>query len=729
MGSEQLLAKSKKNGGTTLRDHLEHVAIAIDAIAIAWGFDRKLLRKAALLHDIGKACNVFQERLEKDKRDPMAKPFRHELASLCFLPLFDKSEWADLTELIVAHHKSIKKDSRLKGILDLHREYEDDEESFVFEMHTKDWDKWANKAVFLLKSFGDLDFKPVSLQDAREAYEYARNFCEKQHKIIGWSPLRGALMAADEFASAAIEKTQQEIKKSFHPPKLDFYSKPERLNNALYPLSCISTDDLRRHTLVTASTGAGKTDYLIRRVRGRFFYTLPFQASINAMYGRIEKDLKPDNPDLAIRLVHGSSNVVLSQDGKSPEERMIQDKVGASVKVLTPHQMAGMVFGIRGYEALMLDLIGCDVILDEIHTYTDVTKAIVLKIVEMLVHLGCRVHVGTATMPKILYDQLLSLLGGKENVLEVALSNEELDKFDRHEVRKISTQDEIDKILENAVNERCKILVVCNQVQRSQEFFKRVALNPKYSNIKKMLIHSRFMRGDRAKKERRLKRVFNEMKTACIVVSTQVVEVSLDISFDVMITEAAPLDALIQRFGRINRKRTASAIARLKPVYVIIPPDNDNDAKPYSLEILKRSYNALPHGTVLKERDLQGKIDQVFTEIDSTEIDEHTIFQNGKFVIRKLTHAPRSEFLKLLEMDSVTCIKENHIKDYTSSKSEDRPLLEIPIHFNSIAYRRLERLKGFGSSPFIVPEVSYSDAIGLMLDKCRPEHYKTFEIL
>lgn len=67
-----------------------------------------------------------------------------------------------------------------------------------------------------------------------------------------------------------------------------------------------------------------------------------------------------------------------------------------------------------------------------------------------------------------------------------------------------------------------------------------------YPNIDKMLIHSRYKRKDRARLEDELKKEFNVMDDEpCVVVSTQVVEVSLDISFDVMITECAPIDALI----------------------------------------------------------------------------------------------------------------------------------------------------------------------------------------
>jgi len=44
-----------------------------------------------------------------------------------------------------------------------------------------------------------------------------------------------------------------------------------------------------------------------------------------------------------------------------------------------------------------------------------------------------------------------------------------------------------------------------------------------------------------------------------------------------MITETAPIDALIQRFGRINRKRTAETIGKYKPIYIIALPQKDSD--------------------------------------------------------------------------------------------------------------------------------------------------------
>ena len=127
-----------------------------------------------------------------------------------------------------------------------------------------------------------------------------------------------------------------------------------------------------------------------------------------------------------------------------------------------------------------------------------------------------------------------------------------------------------------------------------------------------MLIHGRFKRGCRALLEAKLLKEMNVGKEACIVVSTQVVEVSLDINFDLMVTECAALDALLQRLGRINRLRVEPACRTYKPIYVIQPLIGKKDVFPYDADILKKSYAVLPDGKLLKERQIQELLDEVY---------------------------------------------------------------------------------------------------------------------
>ncbi|GAH08139.1 unnamed protein product, partial [marine sediment metagenome] len=201
---------------------------------------------------------------------------------------------------------------------------------------------------------------------------------------------------------------------------------------------------------------------------------------------------KTDNPDVDIRLLHSASKIVLGK--KSPEEKALQGHIGSAIKILTPHQIASIIFGTAAYEATILDIKGNDVILDEIHTYTKVTRAIVLKIVEVLKNLNCRIHIGTATMPTILYKKIIELLG-KDNVYEVKLTDDELDKFDRHTTHKIEGWDETIPIIKKAIENDEKVLIVCNRVKNAQQQFE--IIKKLYPNIPSLLIHSRFKRKDR----------------------------------------------------------------------------------------------------------------------------------------------------------------------------------------------------------------------------------------
>jgi CRISPR-associated endonuclease/helicase Cas3 len=717
-----LLAKSPENGNVTLVDHTEHVREAAEKIAEHLNLDercRSVVRWGAILHDMGKASPIFQRRL-KQRPEPTEKPYRHELGSLFFIPLVPPELRDDVVDMIVAHHRSTHKDGREQGILDLDGRFENGKKephSIVFEMHATDWEQWSEEVYLILKYFG-MESRPISRQEASDAFDGLVDYCRK--KPLNYSLWKGILVAADHLASSVNHEISKVLVRSFICPDLSWYHNPERRADH-YPLSQVSVSDVRPHTLVTAPTGAGKTDFLLRRCKGRVFYLLPFQASINAMFERFRSTIPGDE---SVRLLHASSRLVLEKGAWV--ERAVQDKAGAPLKVLTPHQIASIVFATRGYESMLVDLKGCDVILDEIHTYTDITKDIVLRIVEILHHHGCRLHIGTATMPSSLKQKILDILG-TEQTYEVELTEQQLDTFDRHEVTKIPDLNEAFPLIQQALDEGKKVLLVLNQVKRAQYLFQQ--LQEMFPGTRSMLIHSRFKRGQRALLERKLKTEFDDVAGPCFVVSTQVVEVSLDISFDLMVTEAAPLDSLIQRFGRINRRRTAETLGHYKPVYVIAPYEKAVDSLPYNHDDVQKSYAALPHGGILRERDVQQLIDSVFSTNGNGQERHLGVFRDGRFLQKELTHNPRSVLIEALEIEGASCIQQKDMYDYKQAKSEQRTHMEIPVPFKSIGYCGLEQLKKCGSNPFIVPDEAYDDVLGLQIDKSSAENYSTCVVL
>ena len=704
----QILAKHENSGGMPLALHLQCVANAAVVIARHVGLNENLARKGALLHDIGKASPLFQKTLKNGYIPIPGFIFRHEIASLLFVSLFPKSEQPILIEMIVAHHKSISKDIGGKGFLDI------DENMDSFARHSDKFDDWSPVALAILNKCG-IKTHSISLEEARKNYEYAVEYCESRQ--LGFSKWKGLLMAADHYASALEDRIEANLNKLFITPDLSYYNR----THYLYPLSYVNADDKRKHTILTAPTGAGKTDFLLRRCVGRVFYTLPFQASINAMYDRIKDDLKDTNAQ--IFLLHAAS--VLKVQEINIEESILQRHPGASIKILTPHQIASIVFGIKGFEAMLLDLEGCDVILDEIHTYSSEIQAIVLKIIEILKTINCRIHVGTATMPSLLYNKILDLLGGKSEVYEITLPEEILKTFNRHIIYKVKDFENCKEIIKNAVKENQKILIVCNQVKRSQQLYEKICET--YTDVDKMLIHSRYRRCDRTYLEDKLKNYFNTSVKACIVVSTQVVEVSLDISFDVMITECAPIDAMIQRFGRINRKRTKETIGKYKNIYVIQPSKYKSEAFPYDIDILQKSYDVLPNNGLLKESSLQTMIDLVYPDAKFINLEySGVVFVDGKWMIKELCHHAKSALLEVLDINSAMCIQESDKEEYLQTPA-NRIMLEIPVSYRSIAYRKLQQIN-VGSRPFLIPDREYDKEKGLLVENVKPKMVTQYEI-
>ena len=442
----------------------------------------------------------------------------------------------------------------------------------------------------------------------------------------------------------------------------------------------------------------------MRRCSGkRIFYTLPFQASINAMWVRFRDKM----PGTAIHLQHAAAPLVLKQENPDDfeEEYPLHGLVGSAVKVLTPHQLAAIVFGLPGFEAIMLDLQGTAVVLDEIHTYSNVSRSMVLEIVKVLLKLNCSIHIGTATMPTALYQELLDLLGSDEKTYQVTLPAHQLLWYNRHNVYKLASWDEANDIIAQAMatNEE-KLLIVCNTVKKAQAVFNR--LQKDYGDYKHLLIHSRFRRKDRAQKEQLLREEFEKGTNACWVVATQVVEVSLDISFDRMITDCAPLDALIQRFGRINRRRTTEALGKQKPVYVVAP---QGDQRPYDRQIVEKTFSVLPdQGATLQEDTLQALLDAVYPEKPALiDIAAHLAWENGSFRLPLLCNHRSSILQETLEINSATCILECDRAAFENGTWDIRAGLEIPVSRNAII--RTAKLYGYipleiGSKPFVVPQ-------------------------
>ncbi|MEM1127907.1 MAG: CRISPR-associated helicase Cas3' [Bacteroidota bacterium] len=739
-----LIAKSPEySPGTqplTLAEHTAHVVACAERFAEVWGFDQDLARSGAILHDLGKGHPASQAMLWektynqdsqafKKKMRPvpwgtpvlrelrhrggqsLGIPHRHELSSLGFLPLFPREDWIALVEMVVAHHKSISDDKSRRGFLDLAAPAGLPDLEPVRERHLSDWELWSPVSIDVASSFG-VDPRQISLNEAASAFEEAFEIVQELPRR--WSRWRGLLMSADHFGSAYMHGAKERASRLFSDPAvMDVYGLSGRYRpSSAYPLSLRDSEanDPRPHSLVVAPTGAGKTNFLFRRCRKRVFYTLPFQASINAMANRVATDLG-DGAD--VRRLHAAS-AIGGADGLAREEDVrLQRLPGAAVKVLTPHQLASVVFGTAGHESTALDLRGQDVVLDEVHTYGPLALPMVERLLRVAASLNCRVHVGTATISEALRQLILDALGGANKVCEVRLTDTELDQYDRHIVEKVVDEEAARARIATAVDEGKRVLVVSNRVARAQERFDWVAAV--FPHLSRLLIHSRYRRSDRARLEQGIHMLSGgPWQGPCVVCATQVVEVSLDVSFDMLVTDAAPLDALIQRFGRINRHARGGDV--LKPVVVVAPPTDAKAIVPYAAETVRRSFDMLPEGP-LRERSLQALISAVYPTVDLECIDIHLAHHTDLTQkLKALEHRPRSVIVDALQIESETAIRASDEAAYVRGPASERILLEIPApeYLGVLAQRncwpRCER----GAWPVVVPDEQYDAVRGLL---------------
>ena len=593
---------------------------------------------AVALHDFGKAAVGFQKQLTDGTR----WNYRHEILSTGFVVTLKLPQEARqaIALAIITHHKDIET-LREKYPCWQENEYGYQEwQKRVAEL-TPNWDAlmeiqelvphWCTTEACV---WTPVDSPDQLISGYREYLApYLNNFEDGEltplHGTYGML-MRGCMIACDHLASAGkneihtalshleerltqhIEKKTKEKERVFHGWQ-PFQKAAGKTNGQL---------------MLSAPTGSGKTEAALfwsnknqcESFGNRVFYILPYTASINAMYNRL-KDLVSDDK---IGVLHGKAAYFVYQQfvdkeytyqeaaTEAREEQNLTRKICRPYKVLTPFQLLKAFFGIRGFEMQMAEMAQGLFIFDEIHAYDPHTTALILTMIERLrKDYDAKFCIMTATMPKFLKQMINDALG---EFAEVEMAPEKRDnKFTRHRVQLLdgNIHDSI-PLIEERLSQRQRVLVVCNTVKQAQDVFQQ--LLSVTENAK--LLHSRFILKDR-------ERIEKELEDADLLVGTQAVEVSLDIDFDCLFSEPAPIDALIQRFGRINRKGEKGICD-----VCICKEGGRSDNFIYSTEKVERTKDAFAQIDVLHESKIQGLIDDVY--FDGYNEDEQKKFQDAK---------------------------------------------------------------------------------------------------
>jgi len=305
-----------------------------------------------------------------------------------------------------------------------------------------------------------------------------------------------------------------------------------------------------------------------------------------------------------------------------------------------PHGSSPFVFKYRGYEKMYATLSYSKVIIDEIQAYSPEMVAIVLKGLEMIYKLNGKFMVMTATLPSI-YTDKLEEMGIKYEYGEYTK------EMDRHKIKLLDTgiSEDVDEMFEMA--KKKKVLVIVNTVNKALEMYKKLE-NMGVDNVN--VLHSRFLQEDRAEKESMIKEFSKTEGVFGIWVTTQIVEASLDIDFDVLYTEMSTLDSLFQRMGRCYRNREYDGdeaniriytenLSGLEAIY-------DKDIHEISLDLLKG------------KGENRGFDNEFLSEDDKIEL------------VKKLYSRERIEETKFYNRFKESFKFLNNIVDYDSSKKE-----------------------------------------------------------
>ena len=437
--------------------------------------------------------------------------------------------------------------------------------------------------------------------------EYFRRTCDRAHSVLSMLHWDAFPPPQDEepgflelfgFDPNPLQAAVQELRPSLAPPGL---------------------------AIIEAPMGEGKTEAALiiadrwgaAGVRG-LYLALPTQATANTMHERLLRYLTrryashlAANGELNAVLTHGAAalrddlNVLPS--GIAGEADANEGTVGAAEWFLgrkrpllapfgvgTIDQALMAVLQVKHVFVRLFGLAGKTVIIDEVHAYDTYMTGLLERLLQWLAALGSPVVLLSATLPAERRRQLAAAyLGGlgapsPSAVEEAAYPRVTWTEAGAIHSRSFAVSDRGRRTLEldrdQAGEDPAELAewvahvleptgcaaIICNTVDRAQVAYR--AFREQFAEGEVLLFHSRFTHEDRERIEAECVRHFGpgeRLPGPRIVVATQVLEQSLDLDFDLMVTDFAPVDLLLQRSGRLMRHPRATRGGPGRPILFI----------------------------------------------------------------------------------------------------------------------------------------------------------------
>lgn len=430
--------------------------------------------------------------------------------------------------------------------------------------------------------------------------------------------------------------------------RFPFIEKPKDAQKKIS--EAISNTDEPGIFIIEAPMGMGKTETALIAVedlaqktnRTGMFFGLPTQATSNGIFTRVREWLDHMEGEKSLRLIHGKAQLN-DEFSKLPKSRNIhgEDGVGVNewfagrkVSILddfTVGTVDQILLAALKQKHLMLRHLGLSnkvVVIDEVHAYDAYMSVFLYRALSWLGAYRVPVVILSATLPIAKRNAIL-----EEYMIGARLGYSRLPKpegFETNEAYPLltyndganikqfadfETNDGIDyKIIKKSKDQSEDLVglikentpkggvvgVMVNTVRKAQDFARQCI--EAFGQDAVELLHSSFIATDRYKKEKNLIETIGKNGNRPdfkIVIGTQVIEQSLDIDFDILITDLAPMDLILQRMGRLHRHEETKRPENLKnpKVYVLNCGGYDFDKGSsfvYSPYILFRTEYYLP---------------------------------------------------------------------------------------------------------------------------------------
>ena len=542
------IAEKTEEKQKTLKEHHKDIVTCAEMFFLEYGEyftekEKKLVVEACRIHDLGKVNLVFQamicpklaEKFHIDVRKTSQIP--HGFLSAVTISL---DEFDDLSELF-----SDKDFGPFITAVYYHHDREDHYNSpairkYAEKYYMKQIEEYLNRKIRKLNcsNLDDLLFRNNV---------YTGKYIPDSNAWKEYLLIKGLLKKFDYTVSAGYENAESAI--DLHEKKLVKNIEKFLNGKELRPAQKFMKMNRDKNLIVIAPTGSGKTEASLLWMNGeKSFYTLPLKVSSNAIYLRIKENYEYKD----VALLHSDAMAVYLREYNGNEdigEKYERSKMlSQPLTVCTVDQLFRFVYRALGTEIFAATLKYSKLVLDEIQAYEPRVIATIIYGLKMIQEMGGKFAIITATFPPVLkyFMEQYGLVEGKQYIFKDFTGKEyQVEKYPRHKVEIRHSEMNLDEIRLRGKNR--KVLVICNTVSKAQKLYKKL----EGENV--WLLHSKYIRRDRAFLERKIMG-FSESGESGIWITTQIVEASLDIDFDILYTEMCTADSLLQRMGRCNRK-------------------------------------------------------------------------------------------------------------------------------------------------------------------------------